>query len=81
MLNVRAKRYRRSSMRLYKNALETYVMTHTEINTSLQLIVAREFKKNYRLFHLARQVSKKDSVSEKIATKRAAKKTNYAGFS
>ena len=56
-------------------------MTHTEVNASLQLMVAREFKKNYRLFHLARQASKKDSVSEKIAAKRAAKKTDYAGFS
>ena len=56
-------------------------MTNSEVNTSLQLIVAREFKKNYRLFHLAQQASKKDSASEKIAAKRAAKKTDYAGFS
>ncbi len=59
----------------------TYVMTHTEANASLQLTVAREFKKNYRLFHRARQISKKDLVSEEIAARRAARKTDYAGFS
>ncbi len=52
-------------------------MTHSEVSSSLQLTVAREFKKNYRLFHRARQ----NSVSEEIAAKRAAKKTDYAGFS
>ncbi len=59
----------------------TYVMTHSEVNASLQLTVAREFKKNYRLFHRTRQITKKDLVSEEIASKRARKKTDYAGFS
>jgi hypothetical protein len=56
-------------------------MTHAEVNASLQLTVAREFKKNYRLFHRAKQTSKKVLVSEEIAGKRAARKTDYAGFS
>jgi hypothetical protein len=56
-------------------------MTHSEVNSSLQLTVAREFKKNYRLFHRARQVGKKDPVSEEITSKRTGKKTDYAGFS
>jgi len=68
-------------MRLYKTVLIAYVMTHSEVSASLQLTVAREFKKNYRLFHRARQISKKDLVSEEIAVKRSAKKTDYAGFS
>jgi hypothetical protein len=59
----------------------TYVMTHSEVNSSLQLTVAREFKKNYRLFHRARQTSKKELVPEEIAAKPAARKTDYAGFS
>jgi len=59
----------------------TYVMTHSEVSTSLQLTVAREFKKNYRLFHRERQAGKKDMLPEEIAGNRDERRADYAGFS
>jgi len=56
-------------------------MTSSEIYASLQLTVAREFKKNYRLFHRGKQTGKKDRTAEEIAGKRGSRKPDYAGFS
>jgi hypothetical protein len=61
----------------------TFVMTQqSENQTSLQITVAREFAKNYRLLHRkSRDPYPSKSASEETNGKTNSRQTNYTGLS
>ncbi len=61
----------------------TYVMTQqSEAHTSLQITVAREFAKNYRLIHLKTRNSRQNkNFSDETIAKQTAGKADHRGFS